>query len=350
MSFAADSLPFVGTFKWIQEVFTGVDMITGQQMSVTDRVATGVGTVASVIPFGKHVGKYVAKEGIEGGAWLARKLGKESDSLTSRLAKGCNCFTAGTQVKTDQGDKNIEDIQVGDKVLSQDDVTGEEGYKTVTATFNHMADEIYTIHVGDQEIESTYNHPFWVEGKGWTYVKDLKVGDWLEQADGTKLKIEQIEREQRQARVYNMTVDEFHTHFVSDLSIWVHNTNDKACALGAIKNNKKVDFRTGVGYDAGDNPVRIEGPWSINDLKQALLGHPPRGIGSPNIHHGGQMPGAAKHEIVPSEHLNNPAIHPNKYNQGVTPEMRALDRELHWWYRAREQGADIILPGWIYNK
>ncbi|WP_256972605.1 HINT domain-containing protein [Saccharibacillus sp. O23] len=165
---------------------------------------------------------------------MARKLGKESDSLASRLAKGCNCFTAGTQVKTDQGDKNIEDIQVGDKVLSQDDVTGEEGYKTVTATFNHMADEIYTIHVGDQEIESTYNHPFWVEGKGWTYVKDLKVGDWLEQADGTKRKIEQIEHEQRQARVYNMTVDEFHTYFVSDLGIWVHNTSNEACGIGSL--------------------------------------------------------------------------------------------------------------------
>ncbi|WP_188669558.1 RHS repeat-associated core domain-containing protein [Saccharibacillus kuerlensis] len=76
LSFAVDSLPFVGTFKGIQEVFTGVDMITGQQLSVTDRVANGVGTVASVIPFGKHIGKYVAKEGIEGGAWLVGKIKK----------------------------------------------------------------------------------------------------------------------------------------------------------------------------------------------------------------------------------------------------------------------------------
>ncbi len=76
LSFAADSLPFVGTFKGIQEVFTGVDMITGQRLSVTDRVANGVETVASVIPFGKHVGKYVAKEGTEGGAWLVGKIKK----------------------------------------------------------------------------------------------------------------------------------------------------------------------------------------------------------------------------------------------------------------------------------
>jgi hypothetical protein len=62
------------------------------------------------------------------------------------------------------------------------------------------------------------------------------------------------------------------------------------------------------------------------------------------------MPGAAKHEILPQSHRNNPALHKNKYNQGVTPEMREVDRQLHWWYRAREQGADQLLPDWIYDK
>jgi hypothetical protein len=30
--------------------------------------------------------------------------------------------------------------------------------------------------------------------------------------------------------------------------------------------------------------------------------------------------------------------------------MREADRKLHWWYRAREQGADEALPGWIYDQ
>jgi RHS repeat-associated protein len=108
------------------------------------------------------------------------------------------------------------------------------------------------------------------------------------------------------------------------------------------------DLKTGVGYDAGDIPIRIEEPWSINDMKQGLLGHPPRGLGSPDIHHGGQMPGGALHEVIPSQHRNNSALHPYA-NQGVTPEMRQSDRQLHWWYRAREQGADQTLPDWIYD-
>ena len=116
---------------------------------------------------------------------------------------------------------------------------------------------------------------------------------------------------------------------------------------GDVGNN--VDIQTGIGYDAGDTPVRIDGVWSENDMKQALLGHAPSGLGNPDIHHGGQMPGAAKHEIIPSEHRNNAALHPNPYNQGVTPEMRNEDRKLHWWYRAREQGADEVLSDWIYD-
>ena len=123
----------------------------------------------------------------------------------------------------------------------------------------------------------------------------------------------------------------------------------KGTACKAVESGSKTDVTTGLGYDAGDTPVRIDGDWTENDMKQALLGHPPRGLGSPDIHHGGQMPGGALHEVLPGQHRNNPALHPNTYNQGVTPEMRMEDRQLHWWYRAREQGADELLPDWIYD-
>ncbi|MCY9765424.1 HINT domain-containing protein, partial [Paenibacillus alvei] len=155
-----------------------------------------------------------------GGIGKAREVGGKG-----RAIGGCNCFTADTKVLTDGVEKNIEDLEVGDKVLSKNEETNEVAYKEITATFNHEADEIYQIHVGDQVIESTYNHPFWVEGKGWTYVKDLRVGDLLVQSDGNTLKADSIKLERRQAKVYNLRVDGFHTYFVSDLGIWVHNTN-----------------------------------------------------------------------------------------------------------------------------
>jgi len=138
-------------------------------------------------------------------------------------------------------------------------------------------------------------------------------------------------------------------HQLLSLKKQVKNLSKLGCSIASGKGSKKPNLRTGQGYDAGDTPVRIEGEWTPGDMKQALLGHPPRGLGKPDLHHGGQMPGGAKHEVLPNLHRNNPALHPNKRNQGVTPEMRQSDRQLHWWDRAREQGADQVLPDWIYD-
>ncbi|WP_254457044.1 polymorphic toxin-type HINT domain-containing protein [Brevibacillus sp. HB2.2] len=181
------------------------------------------------------------------GASLAKTTVKSTTKSTTKSIavksnakiSNCNCFTAGTKVKTDEGEKNIEDIEVGDKVLSKNEETGEVAYKKVTATFNHETDEIYQIHVGGQMIESTFNHPFYVKDKGWTFVKDLKVGDLLVQSDGNTLKIDSIELLHKQVTVYNMTVDEFHTYFVSDLGIWVHNTNNGCIDLSYLQNYGK---------------------------------------------------------------------------------------------------------------
>ncbi len=109
------------------------------------------------------------------------------------------------------------------------------------------------------------------------------------------------------------------------------------------------DVNTGEGYGAGDPPVRIEGEWTDSDIQRGLYGHPPRGLGSPDLHHGGQMPGGSLHEIQPDLHRGNTSLHPNRYNQGVTDAIRTSDRQLHWWYRAREQGADQLFPSMIYD-
>ncbi|WP_430191112.1 polymorphic toxin-type HINT domain-containing protein [Paenibacillus jamilae] len=187
---------------------------------------------------------FVSGSLVEGPAIAKVTKGKSASTgkTVKEVISKCNCFTAGTKVQTNEEEKNIEDIEVGDRVLSKDEATGKVAYKEVTATFNHETNEIYQIHVGDQVIESTYNHSFWVEGKGWTFAKDLKVGDLLVQNDGNTLKIDSIELLHKQAMVYNMTVEEFHTYFVSDLSIWVHNIG--ACGYTSIKSkgfNKSYD-------------------------------------------------------------------------------------------------------------
>ncbi|KAA9002428.1 type IV secretion protein Rhs [Paenibacillus spiritus] len=199
------------------------------------------------------IGEYYKSVEAEYVAYLA--LGAAVRSTQRNTNRGCNCFVAGTKAQTDEGEKNIEDIEVGDKVLSKDEETGEVAYKEVTATMNHETDEIYQIHVGDQVIESTFNHPFYVKDKGWTFVKDLKVGDLLVQSDGNTLEITSIEMLHKHVTVYNMTVDEFHTYFVSDLGIWVHNTN---CPFGA--NGVQVTSKTIWKENGSKARIDVENP------------------------------------------------------------------------------------------
>ena len=83
------------------------------------------------------------------------------------------------------------------------------------------------MHVGEQIIETTDNHPFWVEGKGWVFADELEVGDKLQKADGSNLTIDKVEYVQldKHVTVYNFMVADYHTYYVTDLGIWVHNTN-----------------------------------------------------------------------------------------------------------------------------
>lgn len=153
------------------------------------------------------------------------KTGTKVSKAAAKVLAKCNCFTAGTKVLTDEGEKPIEEIEVGDKVLAKSDETGEVAYKEVVGLFQKQADEIYYVHIGDEIIEVTGEHPFWLDGKGWTFVKDLKVGDLLVSSVSTKLAIDKIEKEPREATVYNFEVKDFNSYFVSNLGIWVHNCN-----------------------------------------------------------------------------------------------------------------------------
>nr|WP_232436853.1 hypothetical protein [Paenibacillus senegalimassiliensis] len=53
--------------------------------------------------------------------------------------------------------------------------------------FQKRAVEIYYVHIGNEVIQTTAEHPSWVYGKGWIEVKDLIIGELLVSSDGTTL-------------------------------------------------------------------------------------------------------------------------------------------------------------------
>ncbi|WP_167882024.1 polymorphic toxin-type HINT domain-containing protein [Leptospira montravelensis] len=146
------------------------------------------------------------------------------------------CFVAGTKVHTKDGLKNIEDIQVGDEVLSKSDETGEVSYRKVVETFIRQTEAIYTVSFTDgTTLETTWNHPFRVKNQGhalekfsiettdWVEAKDLHPGDVALGADGKELVITDITIDEREETVYNFEVAEYHTYFVGEVGVWVHN-------------------------------------------------------------------------------------------------------------------------------
>jgi hypothetical protein len=66
------------------------------------------------------------------------------------------------------------------------------------------------------------------------------VGDKLHKADGSALTIDKVEfiKLDKPVTVYNFTVADYHTYYVTDIGIWVHNTQcmDSATAAKIITN------------------------------------------------------------------------------------------------------------------
>ncbi|MBJ6364076.1 recombinase family protein [Paenibacillus sp. GCM10012307] len=175
-----DFTPFVRAAKSVQEAMTGKNWVTGEQLSGFDRAIGLLG----VIPGGKVASK--ATKTVTKEISAAVKVEKQS----KKVILGCNCFTAGTKVLTDEGEKPIEEIEVGDRVLAKDELNpdGELAYKEVTALYRNQRDDIIKLYVEEQIIETTDNHPFWVEGKGWVFADELQEGDKLQKADGSKMR------------------------------------------------------------------------------------------------------------------------------------------------------------------
>ncbi|WP_158586086.1 TIGR04388 family protein [Leptospira yasudae] len=162
------------------------------------------------------------------------------------------CFTAGTLVHTKNGLKKIEEIGIGDQVLSWDEESGEQSYKTVTELFVHEINHLYDVEVNGIEVfHTTWNHPFWVVNeRSWVKVKDLKVGDIVQLKDGSQVPITGITPYSlSMTSVYNLEVEENHTYYVGQEGVLVHNYGgtDKTEAhaqIEAILNGKETPIDT----------------------------------------------------------------------------------------------------------
>ncbi|WP_319778240.1 Hint domain-containing protein [Maridesulfovibrio sp.] len=179
-------------------------------------------------------------DGAGGGSSQSSSSGSSSSGSTggssggaSGSAGGDPCFVAGTMIAMADGSaKAIEQLVVGDKVISCDPATAKTYEDEVSATQILQSDHVCTITFEDaSQLELTDNHPLWAkvnDKTDWAAIspkqaleKDgiktmpLKAGDYLYVMSGEWVRIAKIQRTVGQLEVHNITVREHHTYFVS---------------------------------------------------------------------------------------------------------------------------------------
>lgn len=291
------------------ELGTGATLATEALLAGAENAAFSImsgnswGDVGESFIQGAVLGVALSGLGKLGGAGLqrtgfGRRMGKIADEVAE---EGCNSFTAGTEIATEQGAKAIEAMAVGDRVWSYNEKTQTVELNTVLHLMNHVETDDYIVVVMEgEEIEVTAEHPFYVEGKGWVNAQALEVGDGLYQKNGNYITVQQLVIKSDDVRVYNFEVDLAHNYYVSGAQVLVHNitcqkftvqkgnkgtkTNAKARKAvndGTLKPPKRITAKIIYKSDNGKvkqrwirvkNPKEGNAPWDAGHMLGRQVG------------------------------------------------------------------------------
>ena len=125
---------------------------------------------------------------------------------------------------------------------------------------------------GGDDLVVTPQHPFFVENRGWTASEDVRGGDRVAAANGTWRTVTSATRFESPTptRVASIEVGGFHSYFVGNEKLWVHNapcTRSKRAAslrkghdpfdIRGGKRNRRMPNRLGFGPTRRGNFVNF---------------------------------------------------------------------------------------------
>ena len=264
-----------GDMPWWQKLLVGVAVIAAVAVVA---VATGGSGLVGAIAVGAVKGAVAGAisgavlGGAIGGVTAAVKgedvmqgvLNGAADGFMSGAITGAITGGMGTMVKTEGGYKAIEEIEVGDKVWSWDEATGEQALKTVVQLFRNEKDVLVHIDAAGEEIQTTLGHPFYVAGKGWVKAGELKSGDVLKLYDGKEAEINGVSiKESKPVITYNFEVEDSHTYYVTQSDVLCHNACSNIQTGGtkdfSIHKSRRAAYRA-ARRDAGvlhQSPTKV---------------------------------------------------------------------------------------------
>ncbi|NJO12874.1 MAG: hypothetical protein HC872_04755 [Gammaproteobacteria bacterium] len=209
------------------------------------------------------------------------------------------CFAAGTLVMTDRGLRPIEQIEVGDLVLSRDEETGETAYKPVKRLMRNAESAIWELTVKiegspistTEVLSTTEEHPWRTTNNQWTETAALGPGTQIVGADGRRVTVISVGKTDRKAPTFNFEVEDFHTYFVGAYGLWVHNNCFRVLQTGGQTLNQAT--ADALNAFAGTNLPRREVGRALEALKDEL-GLPNRLIGSKILENGDLLDDSGK--------------------------------------------------------
>ena len=189
--------------------------------------------VAGFSRYGKSVNsdlradaKHIEGEGLPNTEGILGSLGADYNELPGWCVKPNYCFAAGTPVQTENGDRAIESIRIGERIWARDVNTGAVALRPVVNTYRTPRVPVIELQLSagltaPEHLFVTRNHLFWVEGRGWLRADALESEPlWSTDA---RLRANLLDFDDEPTTVYNLEVSEFHSYFVGHNHVLVHN-------------------------------------------------------------------------------------------------------------------------------
>jgi len=194
-----------------------------------------------------------------------------STAINSVVSHNAPCFVAGTQILLENGlTKNIEDVVIGDYVMSFDLKNNESKVSKVLNIFSKEIDKIVEYEFSDRStLRATLDHPIYVIEKGWVNylgepesfegtkpvkkleVRKIEIGDVvkLHNGDVDLINMKIIEES---TIVYNLSeIETYHNYFANN--VLVHNLRPPACFTAETKvTMEDGSFKNIVDIEIGD--------------------------------------------------------------------------------------------------
>ena len=245
--------------------------------------------------------------------------------FTGGMTTTMKCFVAGTLVLTIDGLRKIEDIEVGDRVLAADTDTMERKYKEVLDTFVRKTNDLIHIFIGEEEIVTTTDHPFWVKGKGFVPAMNLVIGSELINDNGHAICVENILRESSHdgVEVFNFKVEDYHTYYVGESCILVHNADYDTELISKNIKSKVANDEIDPPTERGRAPKSKKDGYSIE------------------IHHDEQNPNGPFKEMTRTDHrlgVNYKKNHPNHTQKSKIDRTQWKYQQRKYWENEWDNG------------